>query len=100
MAVICICWKVLHTDKLDLLSRVGNTYITIADLVTGEVINKQLISAGSDLPFREPEGMGIYIPNPKMPQQAYLYFGFASTVSAKNSSKLASIYGFRNFDHQ
>ena len=79
---------------------IGNTYITIADLVTGEVINKQLISAGSDLPFREPEGMGIFIPNPKMPQQAYLYFGFASTVSAKNSSKLASIYGFRNFDHQ
>ncbi|CAM4163608.1 phage baseplate protein [Lederbergia lenta] len=76
---------------------IGNTYITVVDLITGKVINKKQITAGSDLSFREPEGMGVYIPNPDAPEKARLYFGFASTISEANKSKLVSIYGFEDF---
>jgi hypothetical protein len=67
----------------------GNTYITAVDLLTGEVEDKQLISAGSDLTFREPEGMSIFIPDIKHPQKARLNFGFASSFTP---SRLANIY--------
>ncbi|NGP45247.1 Tat pathway signal sequence domain protein [Bacillaceae bacterium SIJ1] len=72
----------------------GNTKITIVDLADGSVVDQHLISAGSDLRFREPEGMSIYLPNPNTPNRAMLTLGFASTVSETNSAKLASIYGY------
>lgn len=67
----------------------GNTYITAVDLNTGEVADKQLISAGDTLSFREPEGMAIRLPDMKHPQKAELSFGFASDFTPK---RLANIY--------
>ena len=68
---------------------IGNTYITAVDLKTGEVIDKELIQAGSELSFREPEGMSIRIPNMKHPHKAELVFGFATAFTP---SRLASMF--------
>ncbi|MFH5187365.1 hypothetical protein ACHHV8_34975 [Paenibacillus sp. TAB 01] len=68
---------------------VGNTYITAVNLGTGAVADKQLISAGNSLTFREPEGMAIHLPNAKHPQKAELSFGFASSFTPL---RLANIY--------
>ncbi|MDF2651599.1 MAG: hypothetical protein K0Q73_7404 [Paenibacillus sp.] len=67
----------------------GNTYITAVDLNTGEVIDKQLITAGDTLSFREPEGLGIHLTDRKHPQKAQLSFGFASNFTP---NRLANIY--------
>ncbi|UUZ82260.1 hypothetical protein LJK88_49010 [Paenibacillus sp. P26] len=67
----------------------GNTYITTVDLKTGNVLDKQLISAGDDLTFREPEGMAIRLPDAGHPQKAELCFGFASSFTPL---RLANIY--------
>jgi len=70
----------------------GNTFITAVDLNTGNVVDKELIDAGTDLRFREPEGMSVWLPDPSKPQKAQLAFGFATTVSPTNSAKLANIF--------
>lgn len=70
----------------------GNTYITCVNLNNGAVVDRQLTKAGYTLPFREPEGMAIQIPDMSNPNAARLCFGFASTVSSTDNSKLASIY--------
>ncbi len=68
---------------------IGNTYITAVDLNTGDVIDKQLITAGDTLSFREPEGLGIHLTNSTQPENAQLSFGFASNFTP---NRLASIY--------
>ncbi|MDF2960839.1 MAG: hypothetical protein K0S39_2574 [Paenibacillus sp.] len=67
----------------------GNTFITSVDLNTGDVIDKQLIMAGDTLSFREPEGLGIRLPNLNNPNKAELSIGFASNFTP---SRLANIY--------
>ncbi|MFD0959919.1 phage baseplate protein [Paenibacillus chungangensis] len=69
----------------------GNTYITSVDLNTGEVVQRERITGSSDILFREPEGMAISIPDMRHPHKAQLSFGFASTVSETNKSKLANV---------
>lgn len=70
---------------------IGNTYITVVDWNTGEVLDKQLIRAGSDLSFREPEGLAIRVPDLHHPQKAELAVGFASNFTP---NRLANIYTF------
>ncbi|MDR6880573.1 hypothetical protein [Bacillus sp. 3255] len=70
---------------------VGNTYITTVDFNTGEVVDKQLITAGSDLSFREPEGLAVRIPDVKHPQKAELSVGFASAFTPL---RLANMFTF------
>lgn len=70
----------------------GNTYITSVDLNTGQVIDRRLTRAGYSLPFREPEGLAIQIPNLNNPGAARLAIGFASTISSTNTHKRISIY--------
>ncbi|ALS29280.1 hypothetical protein IJ21_38940 [Paenibacillus sp. 32O-W] len=70
----------------------GNTYITSVDLNTGNLVDRQLITAGQDVLFREPEGLAVRIPDMRHPHKAELHFGFASTVSAENTSKLANMF--------
>ncbi|KRG16227.1 hypothetical protein ACA30_02355 [Virgibacillus soli] len=72
----------------------GNTYITTIDWKTGKVIDKRWIGIASDLPFREPEGMGIYLPRDKNPNETLLCLGFASTISKANAAKVVNIFGF------
>ena len=67
----------------------GNTYITAVNLNTGEVADKQLITAGSDLSFREPEGLAIRLPKINNPHKAELGIGFASSFPPQ---RLANIY--------
>lgn len=69
----------------------GNTYITAVNLTSGDVVDKQLITSGADLTFREPEGMAIRIPNPKHPQKAELCFGFASSYTPLRLANVLSI---------
>lgn len=71
----------------------GNTYITTINLQNEDVIDKQFIEAGMDLPFREPEGMGISIPDFDNPEDAVLNFGFASQHESY-AIKLINIFGF------
>jgi hypothetical protein len=52
------------------------------DLNTGDVADKQLMSAGDTLSFREPEGMAVRLPDIKHQQKAELlriYFGLHAT---------------------
>ncbi|WNQ09030.1 hypothetical protein MJA45_15390 [Paenibacillus aurantius] len=70
---------------------VGNTYITTVNLQTGEVEDKQLVSAGADVTFREPEGMAIRLPDAKHGQKAELCLGFASDFTPH---RLANIFAF------
>ncbi|HZG16207.1 MAG TPA: Tat pathway signal sequence domain protein [Candidatus Bathyarchaeia archaeon] len=69
----------------------GNTYITAVDLETGEVVDKQLMTAGDDLTFREPEGMAIRIPDRKHPKKAELCFGFASSFTPLRLSNIFAL---------
>lgn len=69
----------------------GNTYITAVNLSTGKVADKRLISAGTDLTFREPEGMAVRIPDPKHPQKAELCFGFASSFTPLRLANVFSV---------
>ena len=68
---------------------IGNTYITVVNLNTGEVVDKQLILAGNTLSWREPEGMAIRLPKINNPYKAELCFGFASNFPP---SRLANIF--------
>ncbi|WP_217556868.1 hypothetical protein [Paenibacillus sp. GbtcB18] len=67
----------------------GNTYLTAVDLNTGAVKDKQLVSAGSSMTFREPEGLAISFGNPCKPGKAELNIGFASDFTPK---RLANIF--------
>ncbi|GIP37784.1 hypothetical protein J31TS4_10640 [Paenibacillus sp. J31TS4] len=67
----------------------GNTYITAVDLNTGEVKDKQLMSAGQSLSFREPEGLGIRLPKSNNTHKAELHMGFASDFTP---NRLANLY--------
>lgn len=67
----------------------GNTHITAVDLLTGEVMDRELITAGEDLPFREPEGMAIRIPDLRHPHKPQLAVGFASSFAPL---RLANVY--------
>lgn len=73
----------------------GNTYITAVDLKSGKQMSRQLTTAGSELSFREPEGMAIQITNMKKPSEARLCFSFAS---GNSGSRKASIYYYKNAD--
>ncbi|QYX78022.1 Tat pathway signal sequence domain protein [Streptomyces akebiae] len=70
----------------------GNTFITTVDWNTGTVVQQELTRAGYSLPYREPEGMAIQVPDPANPQAARLCSGFGSVTSATDSRKKASIY--------
>jgi hypothetical protein len=56
----------------------GNTYVTCLDLNTGTIVDRQHTRAGWSLDYREPEGMGVHLPNLSDPSTARLCFGFAS----------------------
>ncbi|MEV6970297.1 hypothetical protein AB0M47_34840 [Hamadaea sp. NPDC051192] len=71
---------------------VGNTYLTCVEWASGTVVARQLVSDGTDLAFREPEGMAIQVPDPSDPAGVRLAFGFASTTSPTDTAKLASVY--------
>ena len=70
---------------------IGNTVITRVDVRTGQVRERQPMSADSDLLYREPEGMAIALPNRYGAAGARLSFGFASTVSSTDTTKQATI---------
>ena len=69
----------------------GNTYITVVNLNTGDVVEKQLIPTGADLSFREPEGLVVRIPDAKNPQKAELAIGFAPSFTPL---ALANVFTF------
>lgn len=71
----------------------GNTYVYSVDLEKGAILDKQFIDVGMDLPFREPEGMAISIPDLDQPDQALLHFGFASE-HRDYAIKLVNIFTF------
>ncbi|MFI8105818.1 Tat pathway signal sequence domain protein [Streptomyces sp. NPDC086023] len=69
----------------------GNTYHTVIDWNTGSVAERRLTEAGASLPFREPEGLAIQIPDTATPTAVRLCTGFASGADA-GSPKQASFY--------
>ncbi|MFD1831287.1 Tat pathway signal sequence domain protein [Streptomyces desertarenae] len=70
----------------------GNTFITCVDWNTGAVVEQELTRAGYSLPYREPEGMAIQVPDTANPQAVRLCSGFASVTSGTDSRKRASVY--------
>ncbi|TBL79984.1 Tat pathway signal sequence domain protein [Paenibacillus thalictri] len=71
---------------------VGNTYIAAVDWGSGKTADKQLITAGADLSFREPEGLGIRVPDIKQPYKAELVVGFAS---GETGARMANLFALR-----
>ncbi|WP_377273247.1 teichoic acid biosynthesis protein C [Peterkaempfera sp. SMS 1(5)a] len=80
---------------------VGNTFITSVDLTTGalypappspftENVNPLATAAAYTLDYREPEGLGVYIPDLAQPGVFSIGMGFASGPSG---ARLATIYG-------
>ncbi|MGM0805608.1 MAG: Tat pathway signal sequence domain protein [Bacillota bacterium] len=69
----------------------GNTYITVVNLENGEVVDRELFTGGQDLSFREPEGLGIRVPDIRHPHKAQLYVGFASNFTPNRLSNLLYI---------
>ncbi|MEG3629717.1 phage baseplate protein [Streptomyces poriticola] len=74
------------------VSPIGNTFITCIDWNSGSVVEQELTRAGYSLPYREPEGMAIQVPDPANPQAVRLCAGFASVTSETDSRKRASVY--------
>ena len=64
----------------------GNTYLTCVDWASGAVVDRQLVTDDAGLPFREPEGMAIQLPDPSRPDRARLCFGFASGVAGARTA--------------
>ncbi|MER7726524.1 teichoic acid biosynthesis protein C [Streptomyces sp. NPDC096323] len=80
---------------------VGNTFITSVNLTTGAydpapptpfkvTVNPAHTAAAYTLDYREPEGLGVYIPDPAKPGVFRIGMGFAS---GEAGSRVASIYG-------
>lgn len=67
----------------------GNTHLTCVDWSTGAVVDRRLVLDGAELPFREPEGLAIQLAGPSAVR---LCFGFATTTSPTDTSKLANVY--------
>lgn len=68
----------------------GNTFLASADLNTGLLVKNFHSKAGYTLPFREPEGLAIQIPNAANPGVYRLCMGFASGV--QSGQRKASVY--------
>ncbi|WP_406316158.1 teichoic acid biosynthesis protein C [Streptosporangium sp. NBC_01639] len=64
----------------------GNTHLTCVDWRTGAVVDRQFVSDGAEVEFREPEGMAIQVAGPK---EVRLCFGFASGVTG---DRRANVY--------
>ncbi|GAA3507969.1 hypothetical protein GCM10023075_66250 [Streptosporangium album] len=64
----------------------GNTYLTCVDWRTGAVVDRQFVTDGAEVEFREPEGMAIQVAGPK---EVRLCFGFASGVAG---ARRANVY--------
>jgi|SRR5690625_2459266 len=71
----------------------GDTYVYSIDLEKEEVFDKQFIDVAMDLPYREPEGMAISLPDHNNPNEALLHFGFASEHK-DYQMKMVNIYSF------
>ncbi|MFE9859385.1 teichoic acid biosynthesis protein C [Streptomyces sp. NPDC005780] len=80
---------------------IGNTFISSVNLTTGafdpappspfnENVNPAHTAAAYTLDYREPEGLGVYIPDPTRPGVFGIGMAFASGV---RGARVASIYG-------
>ncbi|MCW3819658.1 hypothetical protein ONA91_35005 [Micromonospora sp. DR5-3] len=66
---------------------IGNTYLTCVDWTTSVVLDRQLVTDAQSLPFREPEGLAIQLPDVTRPDLPRLAFAFASgVVGARTTS--------------
>ncbi|WP_327169279.1 hypothetical protein [Streptomyces subrutilus] len=68
----------------------GNTHLTSVDLNTGQIVRTFHSKAGYTLPFREPEGLAVQIPQPGNPEVYRLCMGFASGETG--GQRKASVY--------
>ncbi|MEV0576171.1 teichoic acid biosynthesis protein C [Streptomyces sp. NPDC050392] len=80
---------------------VGNTFITSVNLATGaldpappspfkETVNPAHTAAAYSLDYREPEGLGVLVPDPDRPGDFRIGMGFASGVAG---ARVATVYG-------
>jgi hypothetical protein len=70
------------------VSPTGNTVVTRVRWTDGVVEGRQLMTVANDMRFREPEGMAIQLGPDGAPRLA---FGFAETISATDSHKIATV---------
>ncbi|MGQ4489718.1 teichoic acid biosynthesis protein C [Streptomyces sp. SAS_281] len=88
-------------DKVISSPGVGNTFITSVNLTTGaldpapptpfkETVNPAHTAAAYTLEYREPEGLGVYVPDPAKPGVFQIGVGFASGTAG---ARAATIYG-------
>lgn len=55
----------------------GPAYVTSRDWRTGTVVQRQLVTVLSDLTYREPEGLAVWVPDPAAPGDVRLCLGMA-----------------------
>lgn len=68
---------------------IGTSYISRTEWDTGRTRELTLVTDGSGVPNREPEGLALYQPNPNDPSQVWLCLGVGS---GEFGGRLASIY--------
>ncbi|MCY0937545.1 hypothetical protein [Streptomyces sp. H34-S4] len=66
----------------------GNTYITAIEWATGAILDRQLMTAGPGLEYREPEGMTVSVRN----GVPHLHFGFACEDPGPRTCTLMSLF--------
>ncbi|MFI1164798.1 hypothetical protein ACH4UM_14545 [Streptomyces sp. NPDC020801] len=67
----------------------GNTYITAVEWATGNVLDRQFITAAPGLEYREPEGMTVEV----VGGVSYLHFGFACEDPGPRTCTIVSLSG-------
>lgn len=93
--------KINGQDTVISAPGVGNTFITSVNLTTGsldpappspfkETVNPAHTAAAYSLDYREPEGLGVLVPDPAQPGVFSIGMGFASGDAG---ARVATVYG-------
>ncbi|MCY0942609.1 phage baseplate protein [Streptomyces antarcticus] len=68
-----------------------NTYLTTIDWTTGRQVERTKITTHAGYTYREPEGLGIHIPDTSAPHRFQLCYGFANGATGARNFTIAGI---------
>ncbi|WTX74100.1 hypothetical protein OG788_34030 [Streptomyces sp. NBC_00647] len=84
----------LDGESYDKVAPPGNTCITAVEWATGNVLDRQPVTAAPGLEWREPEGMAVEVAG----GVAYLHFGFAGDAGGARTCTISSFSGTPEVD--
>jgi hypothetical protein len=68
-----------------------NTYLTAIDWTTGKQVTRTKITSHASYTYREPEGVGVHIPDVSAPHRFQLCYGFANGGTGARNFTIAGI---------